>query len=263
MDVAFQLGIDSASPTITYAPSSPNVIAQDATSGWTPYYTNSGFPSALGGVGQGSRLQISSKNSSFFSITWFGASPFPLSRKFFALVTSDRLTPHPGTGIDLYGNATLAAFEVSLDRKSGGSSSGNVLVNPGSNLLASFSELLLDTYTVTLTANTSSSPSSFIAFERAVITSAVGVANLNEYVNAKKFATANYSFPVSLTVLSETVDDDTIAYEGLWSTLQGSVIDPGRQFHATEQLGDKAQLTFNGKRRLSIPPRMLLLMLVE
>ncbi|KAF9792600.1 hypothetical protein BJ322DRAFT_60191 [Thelephora terrestris] len=205
MAVAFQLGIGSTSPTITYHPFSPNVIAQDATSGWTTYFTNSGFPSTPGQAGDGTGLQISSENGSFFSITWFGI------------------------GIDLYGNATLAAFEVSLDRKNGGSGSGDVMVGPSSNLLASFSNLPLDTYTVTLTANTSSSPSSFIAFERAVITSAVEVANLND-----------------LTVQSVTVDNAMIVYEGLWSTFQSTVIAPESQFHVTDQLGDTAQLTFNG-----------------
>lgn len=77
MAVAFQLGIDNASPTIAYHPSFPNLIAQNATSGWTPYYTHSGFPSVPGEVGDGTSLQISSNNGSFFSITWFGAFPPP------------------------------------------------------------------------------------------------------------------------------------------------------------------------------------------
>jgi hypothetical protein len=184
MAVAFQLGIDNASPTITYDPSFPNAIAQDASSGWTPYYTDSGFPSVPGQVGDGTSLQISSKNGSFFSITWFGAFSIlaPLRSLKIPRVPGGRSIDfaHTGTGIDLYGNATRAAFEVSLDRKDGGKASGDVLVGPSLNLLASFSDLPLDTYTVTLTANTSSSPSSFIVFERAVITSAVKVTNLDK-----------------------------------------------------------------------------------
>ena len=78
MAVAFQLGIDNASPTISYFPFFPNTVALNATAGWTPYYTNSGFPSTSGLVGDGTRLQISSKNGSFLSVTWFGASPFSL-----------------------------------------------------------------------------------------------------------------------------------------------------------------------------------------
>ena len=80
MAVAFQLGIDSTSPTITYSPFFPNTATQNATLGWTPYYTNSGFPWTLGLVGSGTSLQISSKNGSFFSITWFGASLFSFPR---------------------------------------------------------------------------------------------------------------------------------------------------------------------------------------
>ena len=76
MAVAFQLGIDNTSPTITYSPFTPNTIARNATSGWTPYYTNIGFPLISGRVGDGTSLQISSQNGSFFSITWSGASPF-------------------------------------------------------------------------------------------------------------------------------------------------------------------------------------------
>lgn len=75
MAVSFQLGIDNASPAITYNPF-PNTIAEDATAGWTSYYTNSGFPSTSGLVGNGTGFQISSKDGSFFSITWFGAFPF-------------------------------------------------------------------------------------------------------------------------------------------------------------------------------------------
>jgi len=90
MAVAFQLGIDNTSPTITYFPFSPNTVALNATAGWTPYYTNSGFPSTLGLVGDGTSSQISSKNGSFFSVTWFGASPFSLPRKSLRSLTSDR-----------------------------------------------------------------------------------------------------------------------------------------------------------------------------
>lgn len=78
MAVAFQLGIDNTSPTITYFPFFPNTVALNATAGWTPYYTISGFPSTSGLVGDGTSLQISSKNGSFFSLTWFGPSPFSL-----------------------------------------------------------------------------------------------------------------------------------------------------------------------------------------
>ena len=83
MAVAFQLGFDNTSPTITYDPFFPNTIAPNATAGWTPYYTASGFPSnsTLGLAGNGTSFQISSKNGSFFSITWFGVSPFSLRRE--------------------------------------------------------------------------------------------------------------------------------------------------------------------------------------
>ena len=59
----------------------------------------------------------------------------------------------------------------------------------------------------------------------------------------------------SLTVQSETVDDARIVYEGLWSTFQGSVIAPDSSFYVTDQLGDSARLTFNGKRCPSLPPQ--------
>lgn len=55
-------------------------------------------------------------------------------------------------------------------------------------------------------------------------------------------------FLFSLTVQSETVDDASIVYEGLWSTFQSSAIAPNRRFHVTDQFGDSAQLTFNGER---------------
>ena len=175
MAVAFQLGIDNTSPTISYSPFFPNTVAPNATLlGWTPYYTNSGFPSTSGLVGNGTSFQISSKDGSLLSITWFGQSPFSLP---LITLTFDRLTLSAGTGIDLYGNATRAVFEVILD------GSNTVPATPGSNLLASFSGLPPTTHTVTLTAYTLSTPSSFIAFDRAVITSAVDVMDLNKWVN--------------------------------------------------------------------------------
>ena len=162
-----------------------------------------------------------------------------------ASLTPDRfrLTLRTGTGIDLYGNATNASFELSLDRETGGGSPGTALVDPGSNLLASFSNLPLDTYTVTLTAQTLSSPSSLIAFDRAVITSAVEVVNLDKWVNASKWS-SYHSSVASVTVLSEVVDDPDIAYKGLWSSQAYTT--PGSYIHVTSQLGDSAQLTFNG-----------------
>jgi len=179
MAVAFQLGIDNTSPTITYNPFFPNAVALNATLGWTPYYTNSGFPSTSGLVGNGTSLQISSKDGSFFTITWFGTSPFSLLISFPSL-TFDRLILCAGTGIDLYGNATHALFDISLD--------GSITTppSPASTLLASFSNLRLDTHKIILTAYTLSSPSSFIAFDRAVITSSVEVMNLDKWVNVSE-----------------------------------------------------------------------------
>jgi hypothetical protein len=63
----------------------------------------------------------------------------------------------------------------------------------------------------------------------------------------KNAVATDYSFAVSLTVKSVTVDNAMIVYEGLWSTFQSTTVAPERQFHATDQLGDTAQLTFNGK----------------
>ena len=179
MAVAFQLGIDNTSPTISYNPFFPNAVAHNATLGWTPYYTNSGFPSTSGLVGNGTSLQISSKDGSFFTITWFGTPPFSLLMSFPSL-TFDRLILCTGTGIDLYGNATHALFDVSLD------GSSTTPANPNSTLLASFSNLPLGAHKIILTAYTLSSPSSFIAFDRAVITSAVEVMNLDKWVNVSK-----------------------------------------------------------------------------
>ena len=111
--------------------------------------------------------------------------PPEIPRESFASLTFDRLILWTGTGIDLYGNATLASFQASL-YPSTTASSGTPLVTPGSDLLVSFSNLRPATYTVTLTAQTSSSPSSFIAFDRAVITSTVNVTNLDKWVNGRK-----------------------------------------------------------------------------
>ena len=100
---------------------------------------------------------------------------------------------------------------------------------------------------------TSSSPSSFIAFDRAVIASALDVTDLDRWVDVPNFS-SNYSFVASVTVHSETVDDPTIAYNGQWSSQEGST--PGRSIHVTTRLGDSAQLTFNGRNIHPSPLRV-------
>jgi len=74
---------------------------------------------------------------------------------------------HLGTGVELYGNTTLATYQVTLD---GTTPSNKDLVSSDTNLLVSFQDLPDMQHTVTLTAYTQSKSTSFVAFDRAVIT---------------------------------------------------------------------------------------------
>lgn len=53
-----------------------------------------------------------------------------------------------------------------------------------------------------------------------------------------------------MTFHSETIDDTSVAYKGRWSSQENTTA--GSFFHVTSQLGDSAQLTFNGKSYLPV-----------
>ena len=77
-----------------------------------------------------------------------------------------------GTAVELYGSYTNASYVVSLD--DGPLENNTVtLASTGQMLLASFNGLQNSEHTVTLIAHPQPVPSSYIAFDRAVVTATV------------------------------------------------------------------------------------------
>jgi hypothetical protein len=76
-----------------------------------------------------------------------------------------------GTGIQLFGNASQASYDLTLDGTSSPANSSSL----ADGILADFQGLNDTSHTVTLTVHTSSSPSpdTFVAFDQALITSAL------------------------------------------------------------------------------------------
>jgi hypothetical protein len=153
------LTIDSASPSIVYLPfadpfSTPNLLL-----GWNPFYTDTGYATTIGLLGSGTSYHVSGVNGATLSLRWNGEHP--------CLLSSIVSTKWAGTGIELFGNATNAAYDIMLDGS---------LVNPNTtslsdSSLAAFHNLSNTEHTITLTVQIPGipTPASFIAFEKAVL----------------------------------------------------------------------------------------------
>lgn len=72
MAVAFQLGIDDTSPTLTYNPSLENSTSPNSLFGWIPYWSGSSTSQTPGQLGNGTSLHITSLNGATLTITWLG-----------------------------------------------------------------------------------------------------------------------------------------------------------------------------------------------
>ena len=243
MAVAFQLGIDNTSPAITYSPFFPNAVALNATAGWTPYYTFSGFPSTSGLVGDGTSLQISSNNGSFFSITWFGASPFSPPRKSPSRLTFDRFRLHRHWHRSLRKRNPCRVRNQFGPRdwwrkfwqRSGqlGLKSPRLVLKPTTRHVYSHSNRAHFVIAVFI-----------YSVRRSGYYQRRGRGKPGQVSQRVKIY-SHCSFVASVTIRSETVDDASIAYRGSWSFQESTI--PGGYIHVTNQLGDSAQLTFNGK----------------
>ena len=72
---ALQFTVDDTSPTISYSPFPDTFSTPNLNAGWNPYYTSSGFAPALGVVGNGTSLHITSLNGASLALQWHGVSP--------------------------------------------------------------------------------------------------------------------------------------------------------------------------------------------
>lgn len=137
--------VDDTSPTILYSPFGDTFSTPNLSAGWNPYFTLSGFASALGDVGNGTSLHITSDNGASLLIQW------------------------QGTGIQLWGNATAASYSITLD------GAPFAAPDPSDNLLANIEGLSNAPHAVALTAvipALQNPPnSSMLVFDKAIIAS--------------------------------------------------------------------------------------------
>lgn len=158
-----QILVDDTSPSITYYPWADTLGAPNVLAGWNPYYTGSSFAAYQGEVGKGTSLHLTSLNGASFSIQWQGMDQTRSN------LTFSRCCLLLGTGIQLYGNATQASYDLTLN---GTPTLANSSSLPDS-LLAEFHDLPDANYTLTLSVQSASPPTSdsFVAFDKALITS--------------------------------------------------------------------------------------------
>ena len=159
--MASPLTVNDTSPVISYIPLIAISAIPDPFLGWNPHYSISGFATAPGVVGLGTSSHITSLNGASLSLQWNGMSvtylPTPPYVKFSFLI---------GTGIQLFGNASNASYELLLD---------NVATQPDSSdptqsLLASFQNLSFTMHTISLMVDIPITASNaFVAFEHALV----------------------------------------------------------------------------------------------
>jgi hypothetical protein len=191
--------VNDTSPTILYSPFGDTLSTPNLSASWNPYYTLSGYASAIGDVGNGTSLHITSDNGSSLVVQWHG------------------------TGLQLYGNATLASYSITLD--------GAPFTPPATsdnNVLVTITDLPDVPHAVTLTAlipeEQTPPNSSLVVFESAVLTSSPA--------------------PLNVSFSSQTIDDNDIAFLGRWSF---DTPPTGASFHSSQTLGDRAVASFNGR----------------
>ncbi|KAF8588650.1 hypothetical protein K439DRAFT_1334800 [Ramaria rubella] len=146
MPTAFELELDDTSPVVNYFPFAETLGAPDFLAGWNSFFSDSGFLTELGQIGQGTSLHVTSLDGAALTIEWVG------------------------TGISLFGSAFKAAYTLSLD---GGEPS---LGLPTGELLGAYQGLEQKQHTIALIAHPNASlinPDSYVAFDRALLNATV------------------------------------------------------------------------------------------
>ncbi|OAX41128.1 hypothetical protein K503DRAFT_798227 [Rhizopogon vinicolor AM-OR11-026] len=192
-----QFYVEDDSPEIVYFPFVDVDLSPNASVGWEQYYSGSGAASSPGQLGVGSSMHLTYLDQASLMIKW------------------------NGTGIDLLGNTLDASYQVTLD----GINTYPNTSDPDT-ILASFHDLNNTNHTLLLTTITNqTTPDSYVAFDKALITYAPPVGVVNSTANSK------------------TIDDDSIAFMGQWSYATDSA---GNSMHISNTAGDHALTTFVG-----------------
>ncbi|KAF9022039.1 hypothetical protein BDZ89DRAFT_1163416 [Hymenopellis radicata] len=202
MGSTVQFEVDDTSPMITYFPFGDTFSTANLSAGWNPYFDGSGFLSAPGETGSGTSQHISARDGASLVIQWHG------------------------TGIELYGNATDASYSISIDNSS--STSDLSKSDSTNNVLSIVNNLSNSDHTLTLTAHTTSTDStqSFVAFDRALITSTTP--------NSTAFNNSDFTL--------QTIMDSGIKFDGQWTFNNGL----GNAFRESNTTGDAAHVAFLG-----------------
>ncbi|CAA7260663.1 unnamed protein product [Cyclocybe aegerita] len=221
-DTYVQLTIDDSSPSVAYSPFRDTLGAPNPTAGWNPYYDPNGYAASPGQLANGTSLHITSLNGAALAVQW------------------------TGTGVQLFGNTTNAAYTVTLDgvpitpfpnASTTTTTSPTPSASSASGLLADIQGLPDVPHTITLTAlispNSASGStadpaqvpfgSSMLVFDKAVILSS-------------PVPTSNITFQ------PQTLADSSIAYSGQWSFETSANLG----FHKSVNVGDRAFTRFNG-----------------
>ncbi|EIN11440.1 hypothetical protein PUNSTDRAFT_63396 [Punctularia strigosozonata HHB-11173 SS5] len=141
----YRVIIDDTSPVVYYAPLAEPLTNSDPLTGWVPFFTDSGFPTSasLGDVGNGTSYHVTSLSGAQLSVQWFG------------------------TGIQLFGNATGASYDILVDGKASVAFSSSL----DENVLAAVDDLKQGNHTISLVARPdTNTTASSIAFDRATAT---------------------------------------------------------------------------------------------
>ncbi|KAJ6528405.1 hypothetical protein B0H19DRAFT_1083352 [Mycena capillaripes] len=183
-----EFSVDDSSPTISYAPFSDTYGPPDLFGGWNPHWQDPGFSSAITG----------------------SAGP--------AIASMSQLDPvllyQLGTGIELFGNVTQAAYTITIDGKPTDTSSANLR----NDTLILVENLEDGDHNLTLVVQMDTVPDGLFQFDRAVIS-------------------ALPSPPTKQLNLTQQILG--LSFDGAW----GAVNNNSRQ---SEQAGDKASTKFMG-----------------
>lgn len=238
MAAIVQFFVNDTSPAISYSPFGDTLSTPNASAGWNPYYSESGFATAQGVQGVGSSYHITSLDGASFTLAWIGEPPTT------AFHDPSMLTVAAGSGIQLQGNVTNANFTISLD----GTNLAEPAADISDNILATITGLPNAPHAVTLVAQIpESDPSSSIVFERAIIASTPPNFNSSTCVYILVFwPQADVCSVVNSLYELNYLNDSDVAFLGRWSFAS----DGNSSWHESRSVGDRATTSFRGAQTL-------------
>ncbi|KAF7321814.1 hypothetical protein MKEN_00703300 [Mycena kentingensis (nom. inval.)] len=192
--LAFQL--EDTSPLVAYSPFPDSLSAPNLSAGWNAHFSDSGFSSAnIGAPASGQSSHITALDGASFQLQW------------------------TGTGIQLFGNATRASYDVSLD---GQLQNASASANLAHDKLYDVQTLPNTPHTLSFTVRTDSDEA-IVQFSRAVVSAPPQPPNLS----------ANFT--------ETPINESAWSYSGRWSFLNES-----DSSQISTSRGDTASLQFQG-----------------